>query len=221
MIELILDFLFTPMIDGVTIAPAWWAPLAISAGVGLGKKLLGGGKQRELNREAGQTKRRRDEAIEGTSDALGRIGDRADAVKEDYTVQDLYGPIISQLTDRTQADTDQAEMNTFRAMLAGGGDMAGTGANLVNQITESGQANIQNIVAQFAEATTGRNLQESVRKDRLLGNEASGYAGLSQLLSGIASDDQMLALQKGQADNQFGLDMLGIGSQVASSLLSS
>lgn len=214
MIDIILDLIFTTNGNALLAMP-WWAPIAVSAGVGLGKKLLSGGAQRKDDRRASQSRRRREEAIEGTTDALGRLAERADAVKEDYTVDDLYGPIITRLTDRMQADTDQAEMNAFRAMLASGGDMSGTGATTVNRIAQSGQEGIQNLVARFAEMTTGRNLQESVRKDQLLSGTASGYSNLAGLLSGITSDEQLRADQRRQANNQFGLDLLGIGTQVA------
>lgn len=214
MIDIILDLIFTTNGNALLAMP-WWAPIAVSAGVGLGKKLLSGGAQRKDDRRASQSRRRREEAIEGTTDALGRLAERADAVKEDYTVDDLYGPIITRLTDRMQADTDQAEMNAFRAMLASGGDMSGAGATTVNRIAQSGQEGIQNLVARFAEMTTGRNLQESVRKDQLLSGTASGYSNLAGLLSGITSDEQLRADQRRQANNQFGLDLLGIGTQVA------
>lgn len=197
---------------------AFWAPIIASA-VGAGINHFAGAKgRRQEKRQTDKLRKGQDESITKLQEMVTGLSDRGKAIRTDYTPTELYGPIIQNMTDRVQSDSDSMSANIFRSLMGSGGDISGTGQSALQGIRQTGQRSISDTVARFTELTDARNRGNEQRADNLEGAAVSGQGNLSQLFAQLFSGQQGRSDRKQTAGRQSFLDILGLGTQTAGML---
>lgn len=192
---------------------AWWIPLATTVVGGGINYLSQRGARKEGQRQAESSRGMLTSMLDTTKEGISGLREHAEGIETDASMEDLFGPAIQSLTDRVGADQGTAMQEVFRSMMAGGGDVTGQGAGLLNQITQTGQRSISDILSNFSEAVNRYNLQNRVRQDRLLTQATGSEANLTNMLAGLTQYDQGRVDRRSTANRQMLLDLAGLGFQ--------
>lgn len=217
-LSMVLELLLMPVTDGVHMAIAWWAPMAISAGAGLLGQLTGAGRRREAGRETQRLQGSREGALGGMDEIVQMLMQRGEDVQEGRSVEDLYGRQIQALTDRTAADVGSARSSLERAMMAGGGDITGQGALLASELGAQGQRSIMDVISEYTERADIRNLRESQRADQLFTQALSGQRALGGIYADLEGAARGREDRMRTADRQLFVDTLGMGTSLSGQL---
>lgn len=195
-------------------------PLLGSAAIGGLQHILSGPDRRRARRRASRAESRADESLVAFQDLLEGYEDRVESADSEAErgFEDLYGSQVQQITDRVGADQSSAASNIFRTLMAGGGDITGSGSSLLRDLQQSGQRTISDAIREYTERADRRSLQQRARGDQIFADLTRQTGGLFSDLTGIGMQERGRSDRMTTANRQFWLDILGTGSSLAGQL---
>ena len=186
--------------------------------------LFGFGQNRKITREnrnraqrnLRQSRNTLEDRDEGVSDMIAQIVSAGEQAGRDgeQTVDDRFGRQLRSTQDRIQGDTAGAQTAISRALMAGGGDVTGTGATAMADVTQRGNQAQGDAINQYSTMTEQMNQRDRQRGDNMLsramqGSESMARRGQQQygMDRQLLNQADMQEIQRRQANRQFGLDI--------------
>jgi len=186
--------------------------------------LFGFGQNRKITREnrnraqrnLRQSRNTLEDRDEGVSDMIAQIVSAGEQAGRDgeQTVDERFGRQLRSTQDRIQGDTAGAQTAISRALMAGGGDVTGTGATAMADVTQRGNQAQGDAINQYSTMTEQMNQRDRQRGDNMLsramqGSESMARRGQQQygMDRQLLNQADMQEIQRRQANRQFGLDI--------------
>ena len=186
--------------------------------------LFGFGQNRKITRDnrnraqrnLRQSRNTLEDRDEGVSDMIAQIVSAGEQAGRDgeQTVDDRFGRQLRSTQDRIQGDTAGAQTAISRALMAGGGDVTGSGAAVMADVTQRGNQAQGDAINQYSTMTEQMNQRDRQRGDNMLsramqGSESMARRGQQQygMDRQLLNQADMQEIQRRQANRQFGLDI--------------
>lgn len=184
---------------------------------------LGIGSNKKITRRA---RNRAQEGVDQAQEQLGSSNESVDALLSQIsgladsahaggnrTVDERFGRQLESTQDRIQANTAGAQNSVSQALMAGGGDVTGTGAAMLAGVSQQGNEAQSDAINQYKTMTDELNRYDTSRGDNLTAQALQGaetVAGRSQNMyntqNQFLNNAEMLEIQRRQANRQLGLN---------------
>lgn len=166
----------------------------------------------EANQQAG---------VDSINTLLGMFGQRQGlaADRSDMTTEQLFGEDMDRMRRSISEGASGTRRAVTRSALAGGGDASGSLAASLLSIDQNTNRAIGDAMGGFTQMAMGERSRERSRADALLGAMLSGEQGMLRRWDQRGDFERQLKIQQQQANRQFWLDLIGAGSNTATSAM--